>query len=48
MSSGSGPNSALDGADTPLWLALRPPSDVDPSTTFITGKFYAERGEKAF
>ena len=42
MSSGSGPNSALDGADTPLWLALRPTSG------FVSGKLFGERTELSF
>ncbi len=39
MSSHSGPNTALDGADTPVWLALRPPSE------FVMGKLLMLRTE---
>ncbi|GAX75856.1 hypothetical protein CEUSTIGMA_g3299.t1 [Chlamydomonas eustigma] len=39
MSSWGGPKTALEGADTPLWLALRTPSQ------FVTGKFFGERME---
>ncbi len=37
MSSHQGPKSAADGADTPCWLALKPPSQ------FLTGRFWGER-----
>lgn len=37
-----GPKTALDGADTPVWLALRPPSE------FVWGKLFGERTEQAF
>jgi hypothetical protein len=39
MSSWGGPKTALEGADTPLWLALRTPSQ------FVTGRFFGERME---
>jgi carbonyl reductase 1 len=37
MSSNSGPKSALQGADTPVWLALRSPKE------FVTGSMFTDR-----
>jgi carbonyl reductase 1 len=42
MSSHSGPKSAAEGADTPVWLALLPPSE------FVTGCFFADRKHQPF
>lgn len=42
MSSMSGNKSAAQGADTPVWLALRAPND------FATGGFYQERQQLPF
>jgi len=42
MSSHRGPNTAAQGADTPVWLALRNPA------AFKTGCFFGERTELSF
>ena len=42
MSSGRGVKSAAEGADTPVWLALRAPGE------FVTGRFFSERAEEGF
>lgn len=42
MTSWGGTKSAAEGADTPVWLALLPPSQ------FVTGGFFRERGHEDF
>ena len=42
MSSWSGPNSAAQGADTPVWLALAPAGSIP------TGRFWAARREEPY
>jgi carbonyl reductase 1 len=42
MSSWRGTQSAADGADTPVWLALLPPAQ------FSTGGFYRDRQQRGF
>ncbi len=42
MSSWKGPKTAAAGADTLVWLALRPPGQ------FVTGRFYQERQDIGF
>ena len=39
MTSGKGPKPVADGADTPVWAALLPPSKK------VTGHFFQEREE---
>lgn len=39
MSSGGGNKTAAEGADTPVWLALRSPKE------FTTGGFWGERSQ---
>ncbi len=41
MSSQSGPKTAAQGADTPAWLSLAPPS-------FPSGRFWADRREESY
>jgi hypothetical protein len=41
MSSGSGPRTAEQGADTLVWLALAPPGHP-------TGRFWSDRKEEGF
>jgi carbonyl reductase 1 len=42
MSSHMGPNTAAQGADTPVWLALAPGGSLP------TGRFWAGRREEGF
>jgi carbonyl reductase 1 len=42
MTSGKGYKTAAQGADTPVWLALQPPSQLEAAS----GKFYSDRQEQ--
>ena len=46
MSSFKGPRSAAEGADTPVYLALRPEGRGEAA--LVTGKLFAERAEILF